>query len=55
MGRHWLLHGGAGSVTQYSLVLLGIKWYWVTVSKVLFGQYMEKNGDLVGCYRSLTH
>ena len=42
MGRHWLLHGDAGSVTQYSLVLLGIKWYWVTVSKVLFGQFMEK-------------
>ena len=40
---------------QYNLVLLGIKWYWV--SKVLLCLYILKSGDLVGFYRSLidTH
>ena len=40
---------------QCILVLLGIEWYWV--SKVLLSLYSilkEKNGDLVGCKRSLT-
>ena len=31
---------------QYSLVLLGIKWYWVTGSKVLLCQYMGKKTEI---------
>ena len=38
---------------QYNLLLLVIKWYWV--SKVLYANIYEKNGDFVGCHRSLTH
>ena len=41
-------------LSQYKLVLLGIRWY--RVSKGLVCLYiLEKSGDLIGCYRYLTH
>ena len=37
---------------QYKLVLLGIKWYWVSIG--LLCLYIENYGDLVGCHHSGT-
>ena len=48
MGRYWLVLWVLG---QYNLVLLGIKWYWVSIG-LLCLYILKKNGDLVGCYHS---
>ena len=52
------LWGGTGwfllVMGQYNLVLLGIKWYWVSTG-LLCPYILKKSGDLVGCHRSLTH
>ena len=40
---------------QCNLVLLGIKLNWVSTALLcLCSVYIEKNGDLVGCYHSGT-
>ena len=49
MRRYWLVLWVLG---QYNLVLLGIKWYWVSIG--LLCLYILKKGDLVGCYHSGT-
>ena len=38
MGRYWLVLG------QYNLVLLGIKWYWVSIG--LLCLYILKNTEI---------
>ena len=54
-GQYWLVFGGAGSewgdtgwylvaLGQYNLVLLGIKWYWV--SKVLLCLYILEKVEI---------
>ena len=47
-GTDWYL----AVLGQYNLVLLGIKWNWVSTR--LLCLYIEKSGDLVGCYHSGT-
>ena len=55
--RHWLVFGGAGSVWggtgwylvilgQYNLILLGIKWNWVTTR--LLCLYILKKSEIFG-------
>ena len=60
-GRYWLVLGGTGSVwggtgcylvvlCQYNFVLLGIKWYCVSIGILCLYILKQKSGDLVGCY-----
>ena len=62
--QYWLILGGTESVwdgagwylvvvCQYKLVRLGITWYWVRIGLLCLYK-LKKNGDLVGCYHSVT-
>ena len=47
--RYWLVLG------QYKLVLLDIRWYIQGQQRACMLVYIGKSGDLIGCYRYLTH
>ena len=51
LGQYMTILAGTWSV---KLVPLGIRWYRVTKGLVCL-YILEKSGDLVGCYRSLTY
>ena len=36
---------------QYNMVLLGIKWYWVSIGPLCL-YILKRSGDLIGCYHS---